>query len=194
MPIFGRSSQEPDPGDVHRVSANPDLSGLAGPVVVPPAPPAPEVQQEANGATPVPTRLQRLAAVVDRARPGRSSRNVRKWLEWIGMALIVFGFVARSRLAASRGRGRVPFFLRHFQELLLIFRQTLRLPEFDNCGNFFLRDEWSVQTMHARRSRWQIEHVAFAQERFSAIGIENRARVDLGRNAERNAGREVGFN
>ncbi len=59
-------------------------------MVVPPAPVAPG---RANGATPVPTRLQRLAAVVDRARPGRSSRNVRKWLEWIGMALIVFGFV-----------------------------------------------------------------------------------------------------
>ena len=41
----------------------------------------------------MPTRLQRLAAVVDRARPGRGGRNVRKWMETIGMALIVFGFV-----------------------------------------------------------------------------------------------------
>ena len=41
----------------------------------------------------MPTRLQRLGAVIDRARPSRSGRNVRKWMETIGMALIVFGFV-----------------------------------------------------------------------------------------------------
>jgi hypothetical protein len=91
MKFFGRSSGDPDPGDVTRVGSNPTPSGLAGPVVVPSAPAVPE--DESNGATPVPTRLRRLAAVVDRARPGRSSRNVRKWLEGIGMALIVFGFV-----------------------------------------------------------------------------------------------------
>ena len=48
---------------------------------------------ELEPSTPVPTRLQRLAAVVDRARPGRNGRNVRKWMETIGMVLIVFGFV-----------------------------------------------------------------------------------------------------
>jgi hypothetical protein len=59
-------------------------------VVLPDLPPIPDLEQ---GATPVPTRLQRLGAVVDRARPGRNGRNVRKWLETIGMCLIVFGFV-----------------------------------------------------------------------------------------------------
>ena len=59
------------------------------PSAVPPSvPPAPGDQ-----ATPVPTRLQRLAAVVDRARRGRGGRNVRKWLETIGMSAMVFGFV-----------------------------------------------------------------------------------------------------
>jgi hypothetical protein len=92
MKFFGRSSGDNDPGEVTRVGATPTPSGLAGPVVLPSAPAGPE-EEAVNGATPVPTRLRRLAAVVDRARPGRSSRNVRKWLEGIGMALIVFGFV-----------------------------------------------------------------------------------------------------
>ena len=42
MPIFGRSSDQPDPGEVTRVSASPDLSGLSGPMVVQPAPVGPE--------------------------------------------------------------------------------------------------------------------------------------------------------
>jgi hypothetical protein len=78
MKLLGKSS--PDLGEVRPVT------GGAGPAAPPdPAPGA--------GATPVPTRLARLAAVVDRARRGGGSRNVRKWLETIGMALIVFGFV-----------------------------------------------------------------------------------------------------
>ncbi len=56
-------------------------------------PDLPELPELEASSTPVPSRLARLAAVVDRARPGRSSRNVRKWLETIGMCLIVFGFV-----------------------------------------------------------------------------------------------------
>ncbi len=80
MKLLGKSST-PDLGEVRPVTS----SGL-GDVPVPPPDPA-------TGATPVPTRLSRLAAVVDTARRKGAGRNVRKWLEMIGMALIVLGFV-----------------------------------------------------------------------------------------------------
>jgi hypothetical protein len=83
MKFLGNSS--PDLGEVRPVTGGPSAPG-AGPVM--PPDPVPEA-----GATPVPTRLARLAAVVDKARRGNGSRDVRKWLQTIGMALIVFGFV-----------------------------------------------------------------------------------------------------
>ena len=45
--------------------------------------------------------------------------------------------------------------------------------------------------MHARRSGGQVEHVAATQQRLGAVGVENGARIDFGRHAERHAGREV---
>jgi len=81
MKLLGRSN--PDPGEVTPVT--PGYGSAVVPPAVPPDPGGP--------ATPVPTRLQRLAAVVDRARRGRGGRNVRKWLETIGMSAMVFGFV-----------------------------------------------------------------------------------------------------
>ena len=45
--------------------------------------------------------------------------------------------------------------------------------------------------MHTCRTRWEVEHIAFAQQRFRTIGVENGAGVDLGRYPERNPGREV---
>jgi hypothetical protein len=83
MKLLGKSS--PDLGEVRPVTGVPSAPG-AGPA----APPDPV---PGDGATPVPTRLARLAAVVDKARRGDGSRNVRKWLQTLGMALIIFGFV-----------------------------------------------------------------------------------------------------
>ena len=88
--LFGRSST--DPGQLTRVTGLPDdavASSVQSVQAVRTVPPASDHEQS----TPVPTRLQRLAAAIDRARPGRNGRNVRKWLEMIGMCLIVFGFV-----------------------------------------------------------------------------------------------------
>jgi hypothetical protein len=48
----------------------------------------------ADGPTPVPNRLQRLAQVVDRSRRGRSDRDIRKIMHMVGMAILSFGFVA----------------------------------------------------------------------------------------------------
>jgi len=139
-----RSSGEPDPGEVTRVGASSDLSGLAGPVVVPQAADAP--QSEANGATPVPTRLQRLAAVVDRARPGRSSRNVRKWLEWIGMALVVFGFVCI--LLGWYGAANSPYL---YEEIPYVISGGLLGVALVIGGGVLVRSAWTMRQIEEER-------------------------------------------
>jgi hypothetical protein len=143
MKFPGRSSGEPDPGEVSRVSGSADFSGLAGPVVVPPAPAAPEAS---NGGTPVPTRLQRLAAVVDRARPGRSSRNVRKWLEWIGMALIVFGFVCI--LLGWYGAANSPYL---YEEIPYVISGGLLGVALVIGGGVLVRCGWSMRQIEEER-------------------------------------------
>jgi hypothetical protein len=143
MKFFGRSSGEPDPGEVTRVGASSDFSALAGPVVVPPVQAVPD---GANGATPVPTRLQRLAAVVDRARPGRSSRNVRKWLEWIGMALIVFGFVCI--LLGWYGAANSPYL---YQEIPYVISGGLLGVALVIGGGVLVRCGWSMRQIEEER-------------------------------------------
>ncbi len=144
MKFPGRSSGEPDPGEVTRVGASSDFSGLAGPVVVPQAVDAPG--GEANGATPVPTRLQRLAAVVDRARPGRSSRNVRKWLEWIGMALVVFGFVCI--LLGWYGAANSPYL---YEEIPYVISGGLLGVALVIGGGVLVRSAWTMRQIEEER-------------------------------------------
>jgi hypothetical protein len=145
MKFPGRSSGDPDPGEVTRVGASSDFSGLAGPVIVPPGPDAPE-GEAANGATPVPTRLQRLAAVVDRARPGRSSRNVRKWLEWIGMALVVFGFVCI--LLGWYGAANSPYL---YEEIPYVISGGLLGVALVIGGGVLVRSAWTMRQIEEER-------------------------------------------
>ena len=145
MKFPGRSSGEPDPGEVTRVSSSSDFSGLAGPVVVAPGPPVHE-EGEANGATPVPTRLSRLAAVVDRARPGRSSRNVRKWLEWIGMALVVFGFVCI--LLGWYGAANSPYL---YEEVPYVISGGLLGVALVIGGGVLVRSAWTMRQIEEER-------------------------------------------
>lgn len=144
MKFPGRSAGDPDPGEVTRVGTGSDLSGLAGPVVVPQAPDVPE--GDANGATPVPTRLQRLAAVVDRARPGRSSRNVRKWLEWIGMALVVFGFVCI--LLGWYGAANSPYL---YEEIPYVISGGLLGVALVIGGGVLVRSAWTMRQIEEER-------------------------------------------
>lgn len=141
---FGRPQDEPDPGEVIRVAGSSDQTGLAGPMIVAPAPAAPE--REAMGATPVPTRLQRLATVVDRARPGRSSRNVRKWLEWIGMALIVFGFVCI--LLGWYGAANSPYL---YEEVPYLISGGLLGVALVIGGGVLVRCGWSMRQIEEER-------------------------------------------
>jgi hypothetical protein len=106
MKLFGRSTPDDDPGDVTRLTGGP--SSLETPVVVPASPdtlslpaPDPDMMEAARaaaagapGSTPVPTRLSRLGAALDRMRPGRAGRNVRKAMQTAGMTVMAFGFVA----------------------------------------------------------------------------------------------------
>jgi hypothetical protein len=91
MRLFGRSSPEPeDPGTVTPVktgSWDPDSM----PRAVPAAPAGAPDQEETS--TPVQSRLARLSALVEKARPGRAGRNVRKTMQTVGMAVIILGFV-----------------------------------------------------------------------------------------------------
>lgn len=78
MKLFGRSDTA-DTGEVRRVTGHPG-EGL-------------DDALPHGGPTPVPTRLQRLSAVVEGARRGRSDRSVRKIMQVLGMLAIAFGFV-----------------------------------------------------------------------------------------------------
>lgn len=132
MRLLGRSS--PDPGQLTRVTGMP-----GDPMVVPPAP-------DLESSTPVPTRLQRLAAVVDRARPGRSGRNVRKWMETIGMSLIVFGFVCI--VLGWYGAAHSPYL---YQEVPYLISGGLLGVALVIGGGVFVRCAWSMRQVEEDR-------------------------------------------
>ncbi len=148
MKLFGRSSAEPeDPGDVTRVTATPGFPTLSGGVIVPPAPPAPPALGNADApSTPVQTRLQRLATVVERARPGRSSRNVRLWLEWIGMALIVFGFACI--ILGWYGAAHSPYL---YQEVPYLISGGLLGVALVIGGGVLVRSAWTMRQIEEDR-------------------------------------------
>jgi hypothetical protein len=60
---------------------------------MPPDPVPSSVVPAADVPAPAPSRLARLSALVEKARPGRAGRNVRKTMQMAGMAIIVLGFV-----------------------------------------------------------------------------------------------------
>src|SRR5215472_6342685 len=52
--------------------------------------------------------------------------------------------------AFAQRTGTICVFLRSLQEVLLILCRSLRLPELDDCGNFFLRHKWRMDAMYPR--------------------------------------------
>ena len=101
---------------------------------------------EEDLATPVPTRLQRLAAVVDRARPGRGGRNVRKWLETIGMSLMVFGLVCI--LLGWYGAAHSPYL---YQEVPYLISGGLLGVALVIGGGVLVRCGWSMRQVEEDR-------------------------------------------
>jgi hypothetical protein len=105
-------------------------------------PPASELEPS----TPVPTRLQRLGAAIDRARPSRSGRNVRKWMETIGMLLIVFGFVCI--LLGWYGASHSPYL---YQEIPYLISGGLLGVALVIGGGVFVRCAWSMRQVEEDR-------------------------------------------
>jgi len=103
MRLFGRSSPDrEEPGTVTRVTPgdpHPDWTAPAAwasdaaPAAATPGSSTPDRASAAPPAEQVPSRLQRLAKLVEKARPGRAGRNVRKTMQTAGMAAIILGFV-----------------------------------------------------------------------------------------------------
>jgi hypothetical protein len=144
--LFGRSTT--DPGDITR------LTGMPGDTVAPgdavasalaPARPVPPASEN-EPSTPVPTRLQRLGAAIDRARPGRSGRNVRKWMETIGMSLIVFGFVCI--LLGWYGAAHSPYL---YQEVPYLISGGLLGVALVIGGGIFVRIAWNMRQVEEDR-------------------------------------------
>jgi hypothetical protein len=121
---------------------------------VPGAPPPPPVNLVgSNGAvpegpTPVPNRLQKLASMVDSARRGRSDRDIRKIMHVVGMAVLVFGFVAI--LLGWYGASHSPYL---FQEVPYLISGGLLGLALVIAGGVLVRCAWSLrQIEEARRN------------------------------------------
>jgi hypothetical protein len=145
MPIFGHSEPDDDPGTVTRVSASPEPLSPGQPVVVPAAAdPAPDAAPA--GATPVPKRLSRLAALVDRSRPGRQGRNVRKILQIVGMIGIIFGFVLI--LLGWYGAAHSPYL---YEEMPYLISGGILGLAFVVAGGVLVRSAWTLRTIEEDR-------------------------------------------
>jgi hypothetical protein len=150
---FDRTASDPGPltrvtgglpGDVVGpddilAAASASASASASGRTVPPA-------SELEPSTPVPTRLQRLGAAIDRARPSRSGRNVRKWMETIGMLLVVFGFVCI--LLGWYGASHSPYL---YQEVPYLISGGLLGVALVIGGGVFVRCAWSMRQVEEDR-------------------------------------------
>jgi len=85
------------------------------------------------------------------------------------------------------------FILRNGQKFFVVLGLRLFAPEIADRRYFVFADQRSVDAMQAGGAGGQVQHVAFAEQRFRAVGIENGARVDFAGHAEGNACREVSF-
>jgi len=142
MELFGRPHE--DPGTVTRVSGT---GAPPGPVDVPAPPaPAPAAGGAAAGRAPVPTRLQRLATLVERARPGRAGRNVRKTLQTVGMLVIAFGFVCI--LLGWFGAAHSPYL---YEEVPYLISGGLLGVALVIAGGVLVRSAWTLRTIEEDR-------------------------------------------
>jgi hypothetical protein len=174
MKLPGRSST--DPGHLTRVTAPPGDGDLVPSAIPSPIPPAPDLEPS----TPVPTRLQRLAAVLDRARPGRGGRNVRKWMETIGMSLIVFGFVCI--ILGWYGAAHSPYL---YQEVPYLISGGLLGVALVIGGGVLVRCAWSMrQVEEDRRNALAIVRSVDRLERILRNLDETRRTLDETRRAE----------
>ena len=76
---------------------------------------------------------------------------------------------------------------------LVEHRLALLAQEAGQPGALLLRDVRAVQPDAAGRGRREKQHVASAEKLLGAVGVENRSRVGLRRQPERDTGRQVGL-
>ncbi|HVB92153.1 MAG TPA: hypothetical protein VND70_08650 [Acidimicrobiales bacterium] len=118
-----------------------------------PPPPAAGGAPEGNGtvptgATPLSTRLERLAAAIDRSRRGRSDRDIRKIMQLIGMAVIGFGLACI--VLGWYGAAHSPFL---YQEVPYLISGGLLGVALVFGGGVLVRCAWSLrQIEEARRN------------------------------------------
>jgi hypothetical protein len=99
-----------------------------------------------DGGTPVDTRLGRLAAVVERARRKGGGPNMRRWLELIGMAMIVLGFVCI--LLGWYGAAHSAY---QYQEIPYLISGGLLGVALVIAGGILLRTAWSMRQLEEDR-------------------------------------------
>ncbi len=80
-----------------------------------------------------------------------------------------------------------------FEEALDVLGLALGLPELGDGVDFLFGDKRCVHALQAAGARRQEEHVAAAEQAFGAVGVDDGARVDLGGEAEADAGGHVGL-
>ncbi len=97
-------------------------------------------------ATPVDTRLGRLAAVVERTRRKGGGPNMRRWLEIIGMAMIAFGFVCI--LLGWYGAAHSAY---QYQEIPYLISGGLLGVALVIAGGVLLRTAWSMRLLEEER-------------------------------------------
>ncbi len=132
MNLFGRPATAPQVGPPNG-NANANAIGTSHDV-------------GADADTPVDTRLGRLAAVVERARRKGGGANMRRWLELIGMAMIVFGFVCI--LLGWYGAAHSAY---QYQEIPYLISGGLLGVALVIAGGILLRTAWSMRQLEEDR-------------------------------------------
>jgi hypothetical protein len=132
MKLLGRSGGSPDePTTVRRVTGHP--GGDPSQVAV-------------EEASPVPARLNRLRAAVDRAGRGNSGRNVRKILQVIGMVAVIFGFVCI--LLGWYGASHSPYL---YQEIPYLISGGMLGLALVFGGGILIYGAWSLRQVEEER-------------------------------------------
>ena len=147
MKLFGRSTAG-GPGEVRRVTGTPQ--GAAGPGGASPALGALGTAgvgtTPVDGPTPVPTRLQRLAASVEKSRRNRSDRDVRKLMSVVGMVALGAGFVVI--IAGWYGAAHSPYL---YQEIPYVISGGLLGLALVIAGGVLIRSAWSLRQVEEER-------------------------------------------
>jgi hypothetical protein len=143
MKLFNRTTTD-DPFDLRRVTGSPGGTLDAGPAAPDAAPATPAAP--ADGATPVPSRLQRLAAAVDGVRHGRNDRSLRKIMQQLGMLTIGFGFVCI--LLGWYGASHSPYL---YQEIPYLISGGLLGVALVVGGGTLVRSAWNLRQVEEDR-------------------------------------------